>query len=85
MKELKKGRKLRGEKGVEEWERHKGERKGIASGIEREKCLRERDIFRPWEWENDRKKVPLWWEISLRGRENFFWFMEALVLAFVSM
>ncbi len=46
MKELKKGRKLRGEKGFEEWERHKGERKDTASGIEREKCLRERDIFR---------------------------------------
>ncbi len=30
-------------------------------------------------------KIPVWWEISLRGRENFFWFMEALVLAFVSM
>jgi hypothetical protein len=24
-------------------------------------------------------KFPVWWEISLGGRENFFWFMEAFI------
>jgi hypothetical protein len=36
--------------------------------------------FPPWERENGRKKTSVWWEISLRGRENVFRCMEPLVL-----
>ncbi len=85
---MKKGRKLRGEKGVEEWERHIVERKDTAPGIEREKCLRERDIFRhggkiqTLGIGKRPEKSPVWWEISLRGRENVVQVMEPLVLRF---
>ncbi len=80
----------KGGKGERVSERHKGERKDTASGIEREKCLSYRDIFRhggknPAMGMGKRpEKIPLWWEISLRGRENVVQVMEPLVLRFCS-
>jgi hypothetical protein len=35
--------------------------------------------IRPCERIYSRKKIPVWWEISLKGRENIFRYIEPLV------